>query len=56
MKEKKNSNRWDGKIMLVIGMLLGGLFISNWDAFVIQDNFDQADYRSITPVVAADQR
>ena len=56
MKEKKNSNRWDGKIMLLIGMLLGGLFISNWDAFVIQDNFDQADYRSITPVVAADQR
>jgi len=43
----------NGVVLLITGMVLGGLFISNWDASVVPAT---DEYRSITPVVAADQR
>ena len=52
MKEKKKLGGLTGAALLVTGMVLGGLFISNWDASVVEPEA----YRSITPVVAADQR
>ena len=52
MKEKKKLGGLTGAALLVTGMVLGGLFISNWDASVVEPEAN----RSITPVVAADQR
>jgi len=52
MTEKRKFGGLRAVVFLGTGMLLGGLFISNWDASIIENN----EYRSITPVVAADQR
>jgi len=52
MVEKKKLGGLTGAALLITGMVLGGLFISNWDASVVEPD----EYRSITPVVAADQR
>lgn len=52
MTEKRKLGGLAGAALLVTGMVLGGLFISNWDASVVE----RAEHRSITPVVAADQR
>ncbi len=52
MTAKKKLGGLTGAALLVTGMVLGGLFISNWDASVVEPE----EYRSITPVVAADQR
>ncbi len=52
MSEKRRFSGFTGIALLVTGIVIGGLFISNWDASVV----DQDAYRSITPVVAADQR
>ncbi len=52
MSEKRRIGGLAGAALLVTGMVLGGLFISNWDASVGEPE----EYRSITPVVAADQR
>ncbi len=52
MTEKRKFGGWAGVALLITGMVLGGLFISNWDASIVERD----EYRSITPVVAADQR
>ena len=52
MKVKRKFGSLAAAALLVTGMVLGALFISNWDASVA----DRDVYRSITPVVAADQR
>ncbi len=52
MTEKRKFGGWTGTALLITGMVLGGLFISNWDASIVERD----EYRSITPVVAADQR
>ncbi|MCY3774055.1 MAG: DegQ family serine endoprotease [Gemmatimonadetes bacterium] len=52
MTEKRKFGGLTGAALLITGMVLGGLFISNWDASVVERD----EYRSITPVVAADQR
>ncbi len=52
MTEKRNIGGFAGAALLITGMVLGGLFISNWDASIVE----QDENRSITPVVAADQR
>ena len=52
MTEKRKFGGWAGATLLITGMVLGGLFISNWDASIVERD----EYRSITPVVAADQR
>ncbi|MDE2846721.1 MAG: Do family serine endopeptidase [Gemmatimonadota bacterium] len=52
MKEKRKFGGLAAAALLVTGMVLGALFISNWDASVAERDV----YRSITPVVAADQR
>ena len=52
MKVKRKFGGLAAAALLVTGMVLGALFISNWDASVA----DRDVYRSITPVVAADQR
>lgn len=52
MKEKRKIGGLAAAALLVTGMVLGALFISNWDASVAERDV----YRSITPVVAADQR
>ena len=52
MTEKRKFGGWAGAALLITGMVLGGLFISNWDASIVERD----EYRSITPVVAADQR
>lgn len=52
MTERRKIGGLAGAALLVTGMVLGGLFISNWDASVVEPEA----YRSITPVVAADQR
>jgi len=52
MVEKKKLGGLTGVALLITGMVLGGLFISNWDASIVEPD----EYRSITPVVAADQR
>ncbi len=51
MTEKRKLG-FAGAALLVTGMVLGGLFISNWDASIVE----KEEHRSITPVVAADQR
>ena len=52
MKEKRKFGGLAAAALLGAGMVLGALFISNWDASVAERD----GYRSITPVVAADQR
>ena len=52
MKEKRKFGGLAAAALLGAGMVLGALFISNWDASVAERDA----YRSITPVVAADQR
>ncbi len=52
MTEKRKFGGLAAAALLVTGMVLGALFISNWDASVAERDA----YRSITPVVAADQR
>ncbi len=52
MTEKRKIGGFAGVALLITGMVLGGLFISNWDASIVE----QDENRSITPVVAADQR
>lgn len=52
MKEKRKFGGLAAAVLLGTGMVLGALFISNWDASVGERDV----YRSITPVVAADQR
>lgn len=52
MTEKRKFGGLAAAALLVTGMVLGALFISNWDASVAERDV----YRSITPVVAADQR
>lgn len=52
MTEKSKFGGWTGAALLVTGIVIGALFISNWDASVVERD----EYRSITPVVAADQR
>ena len=52
MKVKRKFGSLAAAALLVTGMVLGALFISNWDASVAERDV----YRSITPVVAADQR
>ena len=52
MTEKRKIGGFAGVALLVTGMVLGGLFISNWDASIVETD----ENRSITPVVAADQR
>ena len=52
MTEKRKFGGWAGAALLGTGMVLGALFISNWDATIVERD----EYRSITPVVAADQR
>lgn len=52
MTEKRKFGGVAAAALLVTGMVLGALFISNWDASVAERD----GYGSITPVVAADQR
>ncbi len=52
MKKKRKFGGLAAAALLGTGMVLGALFISNWDASVAERD----EYRSITPVVAADQR
>ena len=52
MKEKRRFGGLTAAALLVTGVVLGALFISNWDASVAE----REGYGSITPVVAADQR
>ena len=52
MTEKRKIGGFAGAALLITGMVLGGLFISNWDASIVEPDKN----RSITPVVAADQR
>ncbi len=52
MTEKRKFGGLTGAALLITGMVLGGLFISNWDASIVE----REEFRSITPVVAADQR
>lgn len=52
MTEKRKIGGLAGAALLVTGMVLGGLFISNWDASIVEPE----EFRSFTPEVAADQR
>ena len=55
MTEHRKFGGLTGAALLVTGIVIGALFISNWDASVVERD-ERDEYRSITPVVAADQR